>query len=370
YFYKTPEYYAGSYLRYYLETSLESNDGVIQQLPQVQLHKFSKPILFDELLYSTDLRYTNYSRQLGLNAQQYDLNIPIYYGFSLFDDYIRVTLKEEISMSRLEYDKGVSSYENGMFIQNRHIIEVGTDLLKPYEDYLHTVNFNTELSIPNSVRTRGDLYVLTNNSTELAPFPVTKDQKTLSFSLNHSLYDREDLKQIINHKIKQAIIYDDYDNSTLGDFENEVTFNYILGSIYNRIKYSNQDDTLIESSSGFTLSYDWFAFRANHYMSKDTPNSGKEELESYMLAATARFARDYWLTYQVNYNLIDDIKSREALIFTINDKCWRLNISVEKEQESTSTIYGHQIRNQDVVYLELELKPLGGINQSYNLGES
>lgn len=370
YFYKTPEYYAGSYLRYYLETQLESNDSVIQQLPQVQLHKFSKPILFDQLLYSTDLRYTNYSRQLGLNAQQYDLNIPIYYGFSLFDDYIRVTLKEEISMSRLEYDNGISSYENGMFLQNRHIIEVGTDLLKPYEDYLHTVNFNTELAIPNSARIRGDLYILTNHSNELAPFPVTKDQKTLTFSLNHSLYDREDLKQIINHKIKQAILYDEYDNSTLGNFENEVTFNYILGSIYNRIKYSNEDNTLVESSSGLSLSYDWFAFNANHYMSKNTPNSGKEELESYMLAATARFARDYWLTYQVNYNLIDDIKSKEAVVFTINDKCWRLNISFEKEQKPTSTIYGHKIKNQDVVYFELELKPLGGINQSYKLGES
>lgn len=368
YFYKTPEYYAGSYLRYYLETALESNDSVIQQLPQVQLHKFSKPILFDELLYSTDLRYTNYSRQLGLNAQQYDLSVPIYYGFSLFDDYIRVTLKEEISLSYLQYDNGNTEYNNGIFAQNRHIIEVGTDLLKPYEDYLHTLNFNTELAIPNTIRTRGDLYSLTNDNTELAPFPVTKDQKTLSFSLNHSLYDREDLKQIINHKIKQAIIYDDYDNSSLGDFENEVTFNYILGTIYNRIKYSNLDDTLIESSSGFTLSYDWFAFKANHYMSKDTPNSGKEELESYMLAATARFARDYWLTYQVNYNLIDDIKSKEALIFTINDKCWRLNINFQKEQESTSTIYGHTIKNQDVVYLELELKPLGGIQQSYDIG--
>lgn len=368
YFYKTPEYYGGSYLRYYLDTSLDSNDTVIQQLPQVQLHQFSKPIFFDKLLYSTDLRYTNYSRQVGLNVQQYDLNVPIYYGFSLFDDYLRVTLKEEILASRLEYSQGVSEYNNGTFMQNRHIIEVGTDLLRPYDDYLHTVNFSTELALPNTVSTKGDLYKLTNNNTELEPFPITEDQKTLTFGLNHSLYDRDNLKQIVNHKLKQAILYDDYDNSSLGDLENEVTFNYILGTIYNRLKYSHQDNTLIESSSGYSLTYNWFTFRANHYMSKDTPNSGKEELESYMLATSARFARDYWVTYQVNYNLIDDIKSREAIVWTTNDKCWRLNVSLEKEYASTSTIYGNRLKDQDVVYVELILKPIGGIKQSYGFG--
>ncbi|MFA7083661.1 MAG: LPS-assembly protein LptD [Arcobacteraceae bacterium] len=370
YFYKTPEYYAGTYLRYYLETPLESNDTVIQQLPQVQLHQFTKPIIWDNLLYSTDLRYTNYSRKVGLNAQQYDLTVPIYYSFSLFDDYLRVTLKEEISLSRLEYTNGVSEFNNGTFMQTRHVVEVGTDLLKPYENYLHTVNFNTELAIPNSVRTRGDLYSLTNNDTELAPFTLPKDNKTLTFALNQSLYDREDLKQIVNHKIKQAILYDDFDNSTLGDLENEVTFNYILGSIYNRIIYSNQDHTLVESSSGFDFNYEWFAFKANHYMSKDTENSGKDELESYMLAATARMARDYWLTYRVHYNLIDDIKSKEALIFTINDKCWRLNVNFEKRLEPTHTNRGHSIKSQDVIYLEIELKPLGGIQQTYSLGDN
>lgn len=369
YFYKTPEYYGGSYLRYYLDTSKESNDATIQQLPQVQLHQFSKPVFWDNLLYSTDLRYTNYSRQLGLNAQQYDLSVPIYYGFSLFDDYLRVTLKEEILASRLEYDNGVSSYRNGTFMQNRHIVEVGTDLLKPYEDYIHTLNFSTEFAIPNTTSTKGDLYKLTNNNTELAPFPITEDQKTLTFGLNHSLYDRDDLKQIVNHKVKQAILYDDYDASSLGDLENEVTFNYILGSIFNRVKYSHQDNTLIESSSGYSFAYDWFGFKANHYMSKDTPNSGKEELESYMLAASARFSRDYWLTYQVNYNLIDDIKSKEAIIWTINDYCWKLNLSLEREQETRSTRSSLvEVKNQDIVYVELILKPIGGMRQSYEAG--
>lgn len=365
YFYKTSEYYGGVYARHYQDTSLESNDTTMQQLPQVQLHQFLDSFVFDNLLYSSDLRYTNNTRQQGIRAQQYDINIPISYSFNMFDDYIRVTLKEEFEFTHLEYDNSIARFEDGSYLRNRHILEVGTDLIKPYENYLHTLNFTTQFSAPNSIKEKGDLYTINNSTNELAPFPVTEDDKTLTFTLNHSLYDRENLRQIINHKLKQAVIYDDFNSSELGDLENEVTFNYILGSIYNRLIYSNQDNELIESSSGFNFTYDWFKFNATHYMSKNTPHSGKEDLESYTLAATTRLARDYELTYRLDYNIQDDVKSREGIIFTINDQCWQLNISFEDELVATSTTDGDDSRRQQVVYFNLLLKPIGGIRQSF-----
>ncbi len=368
YFYSTPEYYFGTYLRYYLDTSLESNDTTIQQLPQVQLHQFTKPFIFDNLLYSTDLQYTNYSRQTGLNVQEYNLNLPIQYGFSLFDDFLYVTVKEEFALSRLEYEKGLRSYNDGTFLQNRHIVEVGTDLLKPYENYLHTLNLSSTLSIPNTIHEDGDLFSVNTQANELSTFPIVEDDKSLSFALNHSLYDRENLRQIINHKVSQKIVYNDGINSELGDFENEITLNYGLGRFYSRIIYNHQDETLTETSSSFDLSYNWFGINANHYKSKKTQFSGKDDLESYSVAATTRFSKDYWLTYQLNYNLEEDIKSREAIILTIDDDCWRFNISFQQEQETTNTTSGIQRRNQDVFYLELELKPLGGIQEAFNIG--
>jgi LPS-assembly protein len=368
YFYKTPSYYGGLYFRHYDDTSLSNNDTTIQQLPQAQLHQFTKPILFDNLLYSTDVRYTNYTRQQGLNAQQYDVSLPIFYSFSMFDDYVRVTLKEEITLTHLQYDNGTVNFEDGTYLKNRHILEVGTDLLKPYENYVHTLNFNTEFAVPNTVHEKGDLYSINNTTGELAPFAVTEDKKTITFALNQSLYDRDDLKQIVNHKIKQAILYDSFDNTSLGNLENEVTFNYILGSIYNRLIYNHEDNALIESSTGLSLKYKDVAFSASHYMSKDTPNSNKDEVESYMLAASARLARDYWLSYKVHYNMIDDVKSKEAIVFTINDRCWQLDINFENDYETSSTIYGNRSKRQEIVYIALQLKPIGGIMQSFDVG--
>ncbi|XPV53916.1 MAG: hypothetical protein ACNI3H_02445 [Halarcobacter ebronensis] len=38
-------------------------------------------------------------------------------------------------------------------------------------------------------------------------------------------------------------------------------------------------------------------------MSKDTPNSGKEDLESYRVDANYKISNDYSIGYYTNYNL-------------------------------------------------------------------
>ncbi|XPV53918.1 MAG: hypothetical protein ACNI3H_02455 [Halarcobacter ebronensis] len=64
----------------------------MQELPKLQAHssQILAPIILDKLLYSTDIRYTNYYRREGLNANKYDFSIPISYSMSLFDDYLTI----------------------------------------------------------------------------------------------------------------------------------------------------------------------------------------------------------------------------------------------------------------------------------------
>jgi LPS-assembly protein len=49
YFYTTPEYYTGTYGRYYIDGTKESNDETLQQLPELQFHSYNKE-LFDNLV--------------------------------------------------------------------------------------------------------------------------------------------------------------------------------------------------------------------------------------------------------------------------------------------------------------------------------
>ena len=365
YYYKNNDYYLGTYLRHYIDTSLTSNDETLQQLPQVQLHSFSDNLFFEKLLYSTDLQVTNYTRDEGVNAIKTDFTIPISYSFSLFDDYVNLTLQEEVSISKINYSNSPTSYENAKFIESRHSIGLNSDLIKKYDTGLHTINLSSDFVIPETNKLEGDIYEITNSDTELSSFPLSETTKTLTFAINQSWTDLEELKEIINHKIKQSIIYDDYDNSKLGNLENELRYNYYLGSISNKLLYSNLDNTLVESSTSFSLNYLDYFLNLSYYMSKETENSGKEDLESYKIKTGYKFNKDYKISYIENYNLEENTRSKQGFTFEINDRCWNLNINLEKTIVPTSTTASS--KKQDIIYVQLLLKPLGGIKQSYKI---
>ena len=56
YFYNTNDYYTGAYGRYYIDTAADSNDGTLQELPQVQFHSYNKESFIDNLVYSLCLQ--------------------------------------------------------------------------------------------------------------------------------------------------------------------------------------------------------------------------------------------------------------------------------------------------------------------------
>lgn len=368
YYYKNSDYYLGTYLRHYIDTSKISNKDTIQQIPQVQLHSFSNSMFFDELLYSTDLQVTNYTRETGLNAVKTDLVVPISYSFLFFDDYLRLKLQEEISVSTIDYSNSSTSYKNAQFIESRHTIGVNSDLLKKYETGIHTINLSSDFIIPETTKVSGDIYPLTSSDTTLTPFPISKTTKVLTFAINQSWTSLEDLKEIINHKLKQSIIYDSLNNSRLGDLENEIRYNYYLGTISNKLLYSNIDKKIVESSTAFSLNYLDYYLNLSYYMSRNTPNSGKENLESYAIGTGIKFYKNYKFSYVENYNIKTNTRSKQAFVFEINDRCWNLNINFEKSIVPSSTTTNS--RKQDIIYVQLLLKPLGGIRQQYNVGSS
>jgi len=368
YFYNTPEYYTGAYFTYYLDTSLNSNNATMQKLPQAQFHTYSKPVLFDKLLYSTDTMYTNYNRKEGANADQLDLTLPLTYTYFLFDDYLRVTLKNTTTLTRLNYSNTISSFKDGTFIENQSVLTLGSDLTKVHEDFIHTINFKTDFVLPKTLTKSGDLHGITTKDQELEPFAVSQTKKTIDFSLNHSFYDRDDLMQIINHKIKQSVIYDDFDTK-FSDLENEITFNHILGNITNRVVYSQEDNEFTESSSGLNVEYKGYFFNATHYASKDTANSGKENLESYTLKAGVKFLDDYTLTYEQDYNIQKHLVSKDTYSLGIDDKCWNFDIKYGKELVASSNQSDNSAIYQDIIYFTLELKQLGGVNFTQKLKE-
>ena len=367
YVFDTPSYFLGSYFRYYIDTFEESNSATLQELPKLHAHSYSRPLFLDKLLYSTDLKFTNYNRNEGITANQYELNIPLSYSFSFFDDYLQLVAKQEIILNKYTYSNFDSTkYEDGTYAESNTTLTLSSDLIKPYDNYLHTMNLSTDYIKSDSIKEEGDLYGITNSDSDLSSFSVTKSSDSINLGINQSLYDRDNLNQIINHKLTQSISYDNFDNAKFQNMENEILYNYILGSVKNRLVYNYQDEKLIESSSTLSLTYDNLYLKLGHYMSKDTDNSGLEELESYQFKSKYKLSNSYSLGYSTDYNIKEDLRNSQVLSFSILDKCWNLDLKYEKEITASSTTNSEPIK-QDIVYLELLLSPLGGLKQEYEI---
>lgn len=370
YVYDTPNYMLGSYFRYYIDTDsdLDSNSETMQELPKIQAHTYSRSLFLDRLVYSTDTQVTNHYREDGVTATQYSVNVPISYSVPLYDDYLTLIAKQEFSLNRYEYGNSDINYDDATYLEGTTSIGVVSDLIKPYENYIHTMNLGAEYNHVREHKNDGDFYDSSDPELKyLSPFPISKSGSTINFGINQSLYDRENLKQIVNHKLKQAVLYDDFDNATFEDMENEITYNYILGSIKNKLVYNHQIDKLTETSSTFSLSYENFSMKLGHYMSKEYERDNdnitlSEELESYQIDLKYKLSDKYRIGYSTDYNVEEKLRSSQAFTFGIIDQCWNLDIKFEKEIEASS---GEDPIKQDIVYLQLFLKPLGGIVHEY-----
>ena len=378
YFYNTPEYYGGVYGKYYVDASQKTNDNTLQELPQIQLHSYNKELFLENLIYSIDTKAQNFTRKEGLNAKIYDITVPISYTKNILDDYMYLGVENRTILTQYDYSNSLYNnlrYEDGTLIQNRTSFIVGTDLLKPYSDYIHTLNLNASYDIPENLRKDGDLYNITVKENqplkydELSVFPTLQEQKTIKLSLNQSIYDKDNLKQFINHKMSQSILYNSFDEPKFQDLDNYVKINHDYGSLSGKVVYNMDDNKVVEGSFDNSLSYENLTFSAGYYYTKKTNNefNTRDDLESYRLSTSYKLAKDYSIKYYENYDLQEKTRNRQGIGLNIDDSCWNLDLLLEKEitprsryVESTRSYDSHE---QTIVYAVLMLKPIGGIRQ-------
>lgn len=373
YFIKDNKDYLGTYFRYYKNISDSSINSQItkkrtlQQLPTVHYHRFSSPIISQKLLYSTDVQYTNHYRSMGLRAKETSVSLPFFYGFNLFDDYLNISLQEELYFAHIDYDENdiKKSLKDAKYAQARHSISASTNLIKEYDTLLHTINLGSTLYVPSGASKRGDIYELTNNTdTELRSFPIVEESKNLAFWLSHSFYDKDFANMFLNHKIRQNIIYDDFGDSSLGNMENELIYYHKYGSISNRFLYNHQDNKVILSSSGLDLNYENYFLNTSHYWTKKTLYSNMEDSETIDYKLGFHFWKNYTLSYRENYNLYEKTLNIKEFALAIDKSCWSLQLSIMDELVSASTI-DNSAKRQDIIYLMLQLKPIGGLEHRF-----
>jgi LPS-assembly protein len=367
YFYDTNDYYTGAYSRYYIDTSANTNAATLQELPELQFHAYNKESFIDNLIYSLDTKAINYTRADGITAVVTEISAPVSYSKNFLDDFMYVKLENEIVSYKYNYSNfNNDEYQDGDLIQNRSSVSVGSDLIKPYDKYLHTMNLNAKYTIPKNLKKEGDIYGITSDDTTLSSFPTVTEEKNIELSVNQSIYDKKSLKQLINYKVSQSILYDSLNNPELEDLENYVKINHDYGSISGKTIYNVQDKEFVENSASSLFTYQDLSLTLGYYQSKATNNinNDREDLESFRIITAYKLAKDYKLSYFEYYSLLDNQLSKQGVALNVDDNCWNLNFRLSN-QIITSSSSTADADYQKVLYLTLTLKPIGGINQKY-----
>ncbi|MEA3499336.1 MAG: LPS-assembly protein LptD [Campylobacterota bacterium] len=366
YFYNTNNYFSGIDFKYYNDITLDNNDDILQTIPSINLHKYSNNLFLDNFSYSTDIKFLRKTRENGLDAKSTDITLPISYHTFLFNDYINLLFSEQIYFTNIKYSDS-QSYEDVNYARNNHILSLYTDLIKPYDNFLHALKFNTTFTYANSFVENGDIYGISNNDAVLSDFAITQSTKNISLGFNQSFYNKETIKEIINHRIKQSFVYNSENNSYEKSYlENDLKYFYDYGSLSNRIIYSHNLNKIINSSTTLKFTKDDYFFNIYHIYSKNTDSLLTQKNINYELGMG--FYKYYKASYREEYDLTSNISKKKEYIFNIDKKCWAINFKLADSLVATDTTNDSTLR-QNIFYIEVNLKQLFQLDQQYKFKE-
>ena len=368
YYYNTNKYFAGIDFKYYDDISLENNDKTLQSVPSVNLHKYSNNLFFNKLSYSTDLKFSRKTRDDGVSANITDINVPITYHTTFFDEYLNLSLSEQLYFTDIKYSNSDEyKYADVNYGRNNHILSLYTDLLKEYNNYLHTLKFSTTYTYSNTFLQQGDIYSITTDDTKLDDFAVTNSNRNLSFGFNQSFYYKETLKQIVNHRIKQAFIYNALNGSyEKADLENDLTYFYDYGSLSNRLLYNYDLNKIINSSTNFKFKNEGYFFNLYHTYVKNIETLVDQKSITYELGMDIN--KYYNISYKEEFDITANISKKRSYNFNIDKKCWALSLRLIDSLVATNTTDDSVLR-QNILYLQLNLKQLFMLDQIYKFDE-
>ena len=379
YYYDANKYFISNKFRYYKDVTQDKNDNLLQQSPNINFRKYFNNIASTNLSYQANLNFTNLTREDYIKAKIYNMKIPLEYNFKIIDDYFNINFKESLESTFVQYDGDI--YEDASFVENKHQISISTDLLKPYEKYLHTINLNAAINIPNNIRKKGDIYGINstnsenNKPKELEPFLIVKTKKNLDLNLNHSIYKKGNLKQILNHKIYQSISFEDNNSFDLSTLENDLTYYGSHGRISNKLIYDHKEFAIVSMTSSVQYKKNDFFFNIDH-STKLSQKANRDDVittytydqnkksESLSFKIGNKFNRYYSFSYKENLDLLQNVSNIKEYTLKIDKKCWGLNVKLSDNLVSAPTIDSSAIR-QNTIYFEFLMKPIGGIRQKY-----
>ncbi|WP_456390820.1 LPS-assembly protein LptD [Hydrogenimonas sp.] len=355
YYYNTPQNYVGVYGKYFIDTSLSSNKDTVQSLPIVQLHHYQNRLFgWDALNYFADYRLTNFFSGTGKNIQMQELNAPLIFYTDFFDEYLKLSISENLYYAYAGYHNMPKSAEGNYYqmFRNYHKIDIYSDLAKKYGSVFHTMQLRVTYNKPSFSSENGYM----DPSVSILRSP--SENMTLS-SINYFYNDSD---EFFYYRIAQPILYEKSDHR-YADLEQEVRYRFLKNyELYTDLFYSYYQKGVTAATSHIKYSDLVYDIMLTHFYK--TLNSSTTS-DFFTLNATYRSesANDWY--GEVAYDNLDSKMNRWGVGVHLFRHCWDLNLGIKDERRPILTSAGAQSVDNLVFYFQINLVPLGGFEHTY-----
>ncbi len=381
------EDYFGTYFKYFIDLNKESNADTIQNLPDIQYHRYLNTFLDDHLLYSIDYRGSNFYREERKNAMLNELTVPLDLQFPLFDEYLTLTLSENLYASQISFygsDDQVATqgYSSGAYGRDYQNIEVNTNLVKAFDSFTHSMAFTAAYLHPGTEKRTGfyEDYQTQFEEDKANNIPCVEgpceydtiidkiEQASLEFS---QFIFSPSGEERLYHRLRQPLIYEaGYDK--YGELENEFRYYFTTQlNYYNNTFYNHQRNVISKSQNSLGYNDTVFIFDLSHlYEDKLIDNV---RTNTRYLTTNARYNYSSRWQYFAGYAYdLENSKTKNRNIgFLYNKRCWSAELKYVENIRPTLDASGVTSSIKDkVLYLTLNLRPLGGMRVNYKQSDN
>lgn len=373
-FYNTDQNYLGAYLKYYKDLSFESNEKTLQNIPALHYHSYLNTYLDDHFLYSFDIKSNNYYRELGKNATQTNLNIPLSLQTSMFDEYLNVAYRTNIYAQHTAF-RGKEEiptndeYSSGLFARNYHMLSASTQLTQAFDSFTHVVDFGSQYVFAGSEMEDGYYKDQKNycSKKENKNEPICEFYNISEIERNMQLYFSQYVynslgEQLIYHRLAQNISYENVD-SQMGELENELDYqiNESL-NYYNNMFYNYDEEAFSKNFNQISYANGAVSAALSHmykdsFLSKTATSSPIINYTTSMIGY--RYDKHYSYHFRYDYDLERSSKKGFEVGFLYQKKCWDFGIRYAENNRPILDRSGLSDSIYDrYVYLTIRLKPI------------
>jgi LPS-assembly protein len=338
YIYPLNNKFFGIYISHFIDTSKTNNDETWQIYPQLNYHKFLSK--FKNFYTTSDFTFSNFYRNIGSNFILADFSSAISFYKSI-KEYLNIKLSENVN-GGYGYYPDSKTIPNSRFFYLNTQLSLYTSLTKKKKNFFHILSPSLLFNLRNF--TFSKIYSELMNAPEL--------QNYLTFVLYQNLV----FKNIaMEHKFDSTYYID---SQKFSEIENDLQFSFKQVILKNNNKYSTALKQTTYNYFNLFFQNNIFNFSISHIYQKDI---SKTFLFSF--GYNFNYNKKAYLKY--SYDLIYKYIKYYLLGLKLNKKCWNYDISIKNSRIPILEEDGLSYKKNLMLNININLIPLGGVNQSF-----